>query len=523
VSSTETITVYLLKESVTKAEDALKPDVANYTAHDVSAGETSGVLYVLQFDAKEPDWVRLLRPVTQPPVDKLSQSTGALLVLSAAERWFALSFGHGRHLLDPQVYVRRFGLRVALNTADPSKLRGAQARSFNDYVLHTSRQVSRLSGVEALELDLERDLVTSVSGEMLDSTFGKRIEGCDAVSLTAELDVSAFAAVCARLLGESKREAYKNTYPWIDRVEELTDTQTIESLEASAATTLGEQRFSEFDLFPPELVSGEIVKFRLYPRNGGLIVIEPDSGLLRYPIPSAMDHVTAKEALERYKLVGVDANDEDIKRWSFWECLHYESQQASHTVVLDGGRWYRVEQDLADDVERFIGKLTASGLELPIADRDNREGEYNERAASSKGMALLDKQLIRLSGQSPIEPCDLLSKEGHFVHVKRRKGSGPLSHLFGQALVSAECLVREKEFRDKLREKLSPGFAALIHEPAAAADHPIVLALITKSTVAGSPAAQLPFFSKVFLRQIVRRLNSMSFKVYVDEIPTKFP
>jgi uncharacterized protein (TIGR04141 family) len=95
--------------------------------------------------------------------------------------------------------------------------------------------------------------------------------------------------------------------------------------------------------------------------------------------------------------------------------------------------------------------------------------------------------------------------------------------LFGQALVSAECLVGEAEFRDKLREKLSPQFAGLITEPPVAANHPAVLGLITKSPVAGSPAQDLPFFSKVFLRQTVRRLTSMNFEVYVDEIPTPMP
>jgi uncharacterized protein (TIGR04141 family) len=74
------------------------------------------------------------------------------------------------------------------------------------------------------------------------------------------------------------------------------------------------------------------------------------------------------------------------------------------------------------------------------------------RAASGNGLTLLDRRLIRIDGQSAIEACDLFSSEGHFIHVKHRKGgSSPLSHLFGQALVSAECLVREPEFRTKLR------------------------------------------------------------------------
>jgi uncharacterized protein (TIGR04141 family) len=93
----------------------------------------------------------------------------------------------------------------------------------------------------------------------LDATFGKRVEGRDSVTLTAELDVEGFASNCARLLTESERTTYKRHYPWIDRVEELTDADEIEGLELAAANALGELRFTEFDLFPPELVPEEIV------------------------------------------------------------------------------------------------------------------------------------------------------------------------------------------------------------------------------------------------------------------------
>jgi uncharacterized protein (TIGR04141 family) len=123
--------------------------------------------------------------------------------------------------------------------------------------------------------------------------------------------------------------------------------------------------------------------------------------------------------------------------------------------VLDGGRWYRIGQRFANDIEQFIQNLGPSGLGLPSALRGETEGNYNERVASVNGLALLDKRLIRIAGQSAIEACDLFSSDGHFIHVKHRKGgSAPLSHLFGQALVSAECLVREPEFRTKLRESL---------------------------------------------------------------------
>jgi hypothetical protein len=240
MARTETISIYLLKDTVSSAADALGSDVDDIREHRVDAGETQGTVFVADTDEHEPDWVRLLKPVTQPPVSDTTQSTRAVMMVQAANRWFAVTFGQGRHLLDRAIYERRFGLKVALNAVDPERLRGAQARTFNDHALHTQRQLSRLSRVEALELD-------------------------------------EISAKCADLLAESKQTRYRKEFPWIDTIEETTDPDEVERLERQAAGALGRRQFSAFDLFPPELVSEEIVEYRLWPAEGGLVVIEPDT------------------------------------------------------------------------------------------------------------------------------------------------------------------------------------------------------------------------------------------------------
>jgi uncharacterized protein (TIGR04141 family) len=39
-----------------------------------------------------------------------------------------------------------------------------------------------------------------------------------------------------------------------------------------------------------------------------------------------------------------------------------------------------------------------------------------------------------------VEICDLLGPDNELIHVKRAKGSAPLSHLFSQGLVSVQTL-----------------------------------------------------------------------------------
>lgn len=522
-----TLSFYLLKPDTTAPRNALRSDVDGLVEHAFTAPEANGTLFVAPMQEREPDWVALLRPVTDPPVQVHSQSTSAVLVLQAEGRWFAVTLGYGHTLLDPTRYERRFGLKVALNAVDPGRLRGAQARTFNDHALHTQRQVSKLSRIEALELDVERDLVVALGGMLADGQLGRRIEGRHAARLTAELEPEMLTAKCGQLLAESQQTRYRTRFPWIDTIEEVIDPGEIADLENQAAELLGRRSFSDFDLYPPEMIGKEIVSYRVWPSHGGRVVIEPDTNLLSLAVTSLMTGQTARSVVERHKLIALDALGQEVARWSFWDCLHLELLAHGWRVVLDDGRWYRVEKNFAGEVDGFAARLSPSGLPLPPAAWDEKEAKYNKGAAQSSGFALLDQKTIRLPGRTPIEACDLFGPGGQLVHVKRRKGgSSPLSHLIGQAAVSADLLLNEQAFRDELRGRLSatrPGFERLVRDPARASEHPIVLALITNTVATGRVTSELPFFTKVFLRQSVRPLINMGFAVHVDEIAVATP
>jgi uncharacterized protein (TIGR04141 family) len=391
----QTVSIYLLKPDVSDARQALREDAAGLTAHRLTVPNAEGTVFAAPISVHEPEWVKLLRPVTQPPVDFRSQSASAVLVLQTAGRWFAVAFGRGWTLLDPSRYVRRFGLRAALNAVDPAQLRRAQARTFNDYALQTQRQVGRLSRVEALELDVERDLVTALGGTLADDTLGRRLEGRHAARLTADLDAGALPGKCFELLRQSQSAAYLDAYPWIDTIEEVTDPQEIADLERRVSDLLGQRSFASFDLFPPEVVADEVVEYRVWPSHGGRVVIEPDKSLLGLAVNAPMSADNARAAVQRHRLVGVDSTGEEIARWSFWDCLIVELVHDGRRVVLDDGRWYRVDRAFAEGVHRFAASLPSSGINLPAAVRDEKEEDYNARAAGGIGAALLDQKLIK--------------------------------------------------------------------------------------------------------------------------------
>jgi uncharacterized protein (TIGR04141 family) len=119
----------------------------------------------------------------------------------------------------------------------------------------------------------------------------------------------------------------------------VTDPVEIADFESRAAERLGRHDFAPFDLFPPELVSEEIVGYRIVPRDGGRVVIEPDDALLRLAVPGPMAGKDARAALSRYRLVAVNGSGDEVERWPFWQCLHFELSVDGNRLVLDDGRW----------------------------------------------------------------------------------------------------------------------------------------------------------------------------------------
>jgi uncharacterized protein (TIGR04141 family) len=90
-----------------------------------------------------------------------------------------------------------------------------------------------------------------------------------------------------------------------------------------------------------------------------------------------------------------------------------------------------------------------------------------------------------------------------------------LSHLFAQGLVSGELFAGDAEFRKKLNDELPDSHklidAALRPNPQ---DYEIVYAVISESP----GRLDIPFFSKVNLRNARRRLRTFGYQVSVKKV-----
>ena len=171
----------------------------------------------------------------------------------------------------------------------------------------------------------------------------------------------------------------------------------------------------------------------------------------------------------------------------------------------------------------FADRVVVDFKSMPLSDTPllpyahANEGRYNEAAAEAlQGAFCMDRKMIyHGGGRSSIEFCDILTADKQLIHVKHYSGSAQLSHLFSQGIVSGELFVQDADFRQKVNDKLPASLKLsqpeMRPEPR---DYRVVFAVISKS----NSSLDIPFFSKVNLRNARRRLEGYGYRVSLKKI-----
>jgi uncharacterized protein (TIGR04141 family) len=464
----------------------------------------------------------------------MSAASAAVLFIKTGSRWFAVTFGQGRHLLKSDSYEIDFGLKATLNTVDEKKLRSLDSRTFEELTVHTRRQLSRSSSLDAFSVDPFRDLLGAVTGEPTDTSLAKRLTGRDALALTGAVVFSELATKCRALLKAYESTQYQARFSWVDNIRLVRDGTLMTSLDEKLLQAINSQDLHKIYLAPPEIISwDEVAGFRYPGEHVSDGEPHPDLELEKCLAVLAEQEGVSPGQLElsladlkRHKIRAVfeDASFE-LEKWSLYNCLVAELNDADALYVLSTGQWFRIEKSFAAQALKEASALVKELQSLPTSTPDEDEGEYNERAAStSKKLVLLDRKLIKSEGaQTAIEACDLFSADGQFIHVKRKVRSATLSHLFSQGVIAAETFLRDENFRKELKTQVasqSKALAALLEDPVKKPDatrYEIVFAVITGAPKSAWPQA-LPFFSQLNLVRSARSLRMFGFRVALCRI-----
>lgn len=525
------LTVFLLRGQKAAAKDYIRADRETTEVLTRSTSGTVGSFFSVKSSPVTPTWVTEVETVLSAPIANISSaSASGVLILHTSSRWFAISFGYGRSLIDPALIQRQFGLRVGLNLVDPAQLRSMDTKTFEDLVVSKSTQSSKSSDLPAFGVDVSRDILRGVAGVPRDKSFASRLAGSDAIVLTRAATASELPGICDELLVAYNSKAYKANFDWIDQLALVEDPQVEAKLNDSLVTALRAGDTSTTYMAAPENIDWEDVdSFTISgTRNKRYDDIDLDEYLNGHS-PATLNGLSLSVLRQRGVHVTYSRSQQTDRLWSVYQCLISEQQLGNELYVLIEGRWFAIEKTLAERVEKFFHGLPAA-TNLAAANPGETEPAYNLRIATADPDKYLhlDAKIIRPGGASSgIEFCDLLGSDGTLIHVKRKSRSATLSHLFAQGTVSATSLMSDPEFRmrvrqvitDKMQGAAAPWLALIPDENSSvvASNFNVAYVVLTKPLRAGV-SDWMPFFSKLNLMQHSTRLKSMNFEVSVSRL-----
>lgn len=431
------------------------------------------------------------------------------------------------------MWERGYGLRTALNLLYPrsvhtepgeGRLLALDARRRGGQTVRTRQQASRAGTFEIFEIDRLRELVNGATGRPVDTQqWGTRVSGADALHLDVDRSFENLGALCENIAGVHSRPDYRDRFGWLDQIQPVTDALLIERLEAAVLHELRDGASERVDLALPEVVDWERVRHFQFFFDGRAGVTRPDLRLgdlvSRLRHDGVLDSIDA-HFLRTRQIKALDSDGAVSFRWAVWRCLTAELDLNGETYVLDDGAFFAIDRDYLRDLNDYVDCLPEPSVRLTASEEGMHEDEYNERAvAGLNGQGLLlDRQLVTVSSvTTTIEICDILTKNGCLIHVKRDLGSSDLSHLFAQGYVSAELLQTSPEFRLAARDTIErqpngDQFQMFGPDPLDTTRFEVVYAIIAKWRNRALAKA-LPFFSKINLRRTAQQLTSRGFRV----------
>lgn len=510
-----TFTIYLLRDSVTTAEDAV---VVGAKPHVIADGSSDyGKLFVKPTHPRPPKWADLFEGYVDKMLLGSVQSSAAAFIVPVDNRLFALTFGQGRFLLHPDAYEERFGLVVTLNSIGSGALRSIDKRTFIDD--QNSRvQTSQASSALSFGVDIERDLIRGIVGRPLSEKLGRRLAGADALTVTTDAAVPDLRRLLRRYLKKFQSKDYQANFPWVDQVCQLNpkgqkatrlDALLIEKLKlAWAKNGLVDGCW----LAVPDIVDWAKVDGFKFTQSAG----EGVSSDLHLPglVQAFPEEDPTLQFLRKHYAMPVDDEEHVLDRWPVYRCLHCEIDDGGKSFILSAGRWFEVDKDFAADVDLAFRSIPRYAKPLPIYDHAD-EDDYNKSAVAGSGgkWCLMDKKMLRVGGvYDKVEFCDIYGG-GELIHIKHYGSSSVLGHLFNQGLVSGELLKSHAGYVDMANVELSAAHRLPVDPkgakmPRNVSSYTVVFGVISQSE---KPDLHLPFFAKVVLKSVYARLSDLGY------------
>ena len=412
-----------------------------------------------------------------------------------------------------------FGLKVALNSIDPERIRSIDRARFDSIAQQSRIQASQEAEIGAFGLDVEQDLLRGVTGRPADGSLARTLSGADAlyVSVTAKLD--GVPTLLDSYLGQYRSDTYQDRFGCVDHLGEVRDPLLRAKLDEALVDKINEGDFDGLWLSVPALLDWSGIKGFTYrtarttEEFEDLHIVDFLNQHQRRPIDVAM--------LKTKRVYQIDlATDLAVRNWSVYQCVYCEVEREHNTYLVTAGKWYRIDQDYLNRVDTEIATIPTAGVTLPVFE-DQSEFAFNQRAVATAdgSWVLMDSNLIRHPGlPDPVEFCDIYTDQSQIIHVKRYGGSSTLSHLLSQGLVSARLFHSDREFRRGVNDRLPATHKILDADAHLPRDqYEVVYAIISRS----ASELRLPIFSRINLRHVYRDLLPLGYRISLLRVPSR--
>lgn len=510
--STNKLSIYLIKEEYTLEKQILKNPSNKINIEGV------GSFFFENSRSHQPSWVNSFFGDTLNGISFLTSSAkgGLLVKINHNDKgvFFFISFGTGRFMLKDGVIEERFGLKTTLNTVKPNSLRSIEKSSLTAGTKISKEQMSKATKATDFGIDIEQDLIKEVAGLSKLISFGNTLSGADALSVSTKVDISNISQFLGSCYNQYKSNEYQADFDWIDNIQGLKNGVIISSLNTLLIEKLNNRELDKIWMAVPDLIEWIDIKGFKVPNKKELIA---DIYIIDF-LDNLKDEIKEISQLKTKYIQLISAStDECRQEWTAYKCINAEIEKDDRQYVLNNGKWYEVNNNFVTVVNNYYSSIQLSNINLPDFNHLDEE-KYNEAAAlSNPNYLLMDrKNIIYGGGRSSIEFCDLFTKDNKLIHVKPYSGSSVLSHLFQQGFVSAELLLNDSDFREKLNEKLDDGWKLTnTNIRITPENYEIIYAIISNDP---DERPNIPFFSKVALKNITRRLKSFGYNVSLKRI-----
>lgn len=461
------VVVYLLRGgagALDAARDHLEQELGygELPMRDDVDFEGNMVLLAKQHHEKRPAWVEWCAQLFDVTTAPASAAYGTVLLLVADGRTFAVCFGTGWNALPRDLVEPDFGLRVAMQIVPAAKVQSLITKSVD--LKSNEKNVYNHAGSDLAQfpLDVEAEWLRQTGGGV-DGTQGfAAVSGKAGLRLVSYArNVDALPATCAWLLDRFNQPVpeafrfYENLQP-VDRYDpqhQVLEDQLVAKLAAG-----------QFDGLTVVLDREDVERAhaRALKHVRRSVVLD---GVTDDRVWAAVrDHAGHAHDYEVQKLALYleDAHGEKLLREPLLQFIHAEITDAIGVWIRMEGRWFRATRDYVGSVDQML-RAEASDITTTLRIPDWHTGahrtelSFNTAAATRRRWLLQDQDEVPRHGQR-IEPCDLLTPDAHFIHLKNADSSQHVGALIGQLRAAAYMLKNDEPFRAEMARRYQDEF-----------------------------------------------------------------